>query len=86
MAYIYHFDLGYEYTFDANDGKSGVYFYDFKSNDFFYTSPTFPFPDLYDFGLNSAVDYFPDPNNPGRYNTDGVRYFYVFSTGQFIAK
>ena len=85
-AYIYHFDLGYEYTFDANDGKSGIYFYDFKSSDFFYTSPGFPFPYLYDFGLKSVVYYFPDPSNPGRYNTEGVRYFYVFSTGQVIAK
>ena len=25
-ACIYHFDLGYEYVFDAQDGKSGVYF------------------------------------------------------------
>ena len=87
--YIYHFDLGYEYVFDANDGKSGVYFYDFTSNDFFYTSPTFPFPYLYDFGLNSVVYYYPDPDqadDPGRYNTDGIRYFYVFNTGEIITK
>ena len=85
-AYIYHFDLGYEYVFDANDGNSGVYFYDFASNDFFYTSPNFPFPYLYDFGLNSTVYYYPDPNNPGHYNTNGIRYFYVFNTGEIIAK
>ena len=84
--YIYHFDLGYEYCFDAADGKSGVYFYDFASNDFFYTSPSFPFPYLYDFGLQSTVYYYPDPNNAGRYNTNGVRYFYVFNTGQIISK
>ncbi len=84
--YIYHDDLGYEYVFDANDGKSGVYLYDFASNDFFYTSPSFPFPYLYDFGLNSVVYYYPDPNNPGRYNTNGVRYFFVFNTGQIISK
>ena len=83
---LYHFDLGYEYVIDANDGKDGVYFYDFASNDFFYTSPTFPFPYLYDFGLNSVVYYYPDPNNPGRYNTDGIRYFYVFNTGRIITK
>ena len=65
--YLYHFDLGYEYVFDAADGKSGVYFYDFKSGDFFYTSPTFPFPYLYDFSLNSVLYYFPDPHNAGRY-------------------
>ena len=39
--YIYHFDLGYEYVFDANDGHDGIYLYDFASNTFFYTSPTF---------------------------------------------
>ncbi len=84
--YIYHFDLGYEYLFDADDGKGGVYFYDFKSNGFFYTSPSFPFPYLYDFSLNSVVYYYPDPNNAGHYNTNGIRYFYVFSTGQIITK
>lgn len=84
--YIYHFDLGYEYLFDAADGKSGVYFYDFASSGFFYTSPGFPFPYLYDFSLNSVVYYYPDPSNPVRYNTNGVRYFYVFSTGQIISK
>ena len=84
--YIYHFDLGYEYVFDANDGHSGVYFYDFKSNDFFYTSPNFTFPYLYDFGLNTVLYYYPDPSNPGRYNTDGVRYFYDFATGTIITK
>ncbi len=84
--YIYHFDLGYEYVFDANDGKAGVYFYDFASKTFFYTSPSFPFPYLYDFSLKSALYYYPDPNNAGRYNTDGVRYFYDFATGQVITK
>ena len=85
-AYIYHFDLGYEYVFDANDGNSGVYFYDFASNDFFYTSPTFPFPYLYDFSLNTVLYYYPDPDNIGRYNTNGVRYFYDFDTGEIISK
>ncbi len=84
--YLYHFDLGYEYVFDAADGRAGVYFYDFTSSGFFYTSPSFPFPYLYDFSLNSTVYYYPDPNNPGRYNTNGTRYFYVFSTGQIISK
>ena len=87
--YLYHFDLGYEYVFDANDandGKQGVYLYDFASRDFFYTSPSFPFPYLYDFNLRSVVYYYPDPNNVGRYNTNGTRYFYVFNTGQIISK
>ena len=85
-AYIYHFDLGYEYVFDAADGKSGVYFYDFASNDFFYTSPTFPLPYLYDFTLNTVLYYYPDPNNPGHYNTNGIRYFFDFATGTIITK
>ncbi len=84
--YIYHFDLGYEYVFDANDGKSGVYLYDFKSGGFFYTSPAFPFPYMYDFSLNSVVYYYPDPNNAGHYNTNGTRFFYVFNTGKIISK
>ena len=85
-AYLYHFDLGFEYVFDANDGQSGIYLYDFASGDFFYTSPGFPFPYLYDFGLGSVVYYYPDPSNPGHYNTNGVRYFYVFNTGLTISK
>ncbi len=84
--YIYHFDLGYEYVFDAADGKNGVYLYDFASNGFFYTSPTFPFPYLHDFALDSVVYYYPDPDDPERYDTNGVRYFYVFSTGKTISK
>ena len=84
--YVYHFDLGYEYVFDAADGHAGVYLYDFKSGHFFYTSPSFPFPYLYGFGLNTVLYYYPDPNNPGRYNTNGVRYFYNFATGQIITE
>ena len=84
--YVYHFDLGYEYVFDANDGYDGVYLYDFASSTFFYTSPSFPFPYLYDFSLNAVLYYYPDPNNPGRYNTSGVRYFYDFATGKIITK
>ena len=84
--YLYHFDLGYEYWFDAADGKGGVYFYDFESGSFFYTSPSFPFPYLYDFSLDTVLYYYPDPANPGRYNTGGVRYFYDFATGQIIKK
>jgi hypothetical protein len=81
--WIYHFDMGYEYWFDANDGHSGIYFYDFMSNHFFYTSPSFPFPYLYDFSLNTVLYYFPDPNNPGHYTTN-PRYFYNFATGQIV--
>ncbi len=84
--YLFHFDLGYEYVFDAADDAAGVYLYDFKSSGFFYTAPTYPFPYLYDYSLNSVVYYYGDPSNPGRYNTNGIRYFYVFNTGQIITK
>jgi len=81
--FIYHFDMGYEYWFDANDGHSGIYFYDFASNHFFYTSPSFPFPYLYDFSLNAVLYYYPDTQRPGHYTTN-PRYFYNFATGQII--
>ncbi len=86
--FIFHFDLGYEYWFDnnANDGRAGIFFYDFKSGSFFYTSPVFPFPYLYDFSLQAVLYYFPDPNNPERYNTNGTRFFYNYATGQIITK
>ena len=83
--YIYHYDLGFEYIFDANDGQGGVYFYDFTSSDYFYTSPTFAFPYLYDFGLNAFLYYYPDTASPGHY-TSNPRYFYNFSTQQIITK
>ena len=83
---VYHFDLGYEYVIDAQDGQSGVYLYDFKSDDWFYTSPSFPFPYLWDFSLNTVLYYYPDPGDPGRYDTDGVRYFYDFASGKIIVR
>ena len=84
--FLYHFDLGFEYVLDANDGHNGVYLYDFTSNTFWYTSPTFPFPYLYDFSLQTFLYYYPDPNDPSHYNTNGVRYFYNFSMGKIISK
>ena len=83
--YIYHFDLGYEYWFNANDRKNGVYFYDFSSKTFFYTSPTFPFPYLYDFSLNAVLYYYPNTTSTGHYTTN-PRYFYNFATGKIITK
>ncbi len=83
--YLYHFDLGYEYVFNANDGKAGVYLYDFKSGHFFYTSPTFPFPYLYDFTLNAVLYYYPNTATPGHYTTN-PRFFYNFATGQIITQ
>ena len=85
--YIYHYGLHYEYIFDANDGQDGIYLYDFQSGGFFYTSPTFPFPYLYDFSLNSVVYYFVNPYPPGSpADVTGTRYFYVFNLGQIITK
>ena len=80
--FIYHIDLGFEYLFDANDANHGIYFYDFASSSFFYTSPTL-FPDLYDFSLNAWLYYLPDANNPGRYSHN-PRWFFNFATGQWI--
>ena len=79
--YLYHFGLGYEYWFDAGDSQRGVYLYDFKSQDIFYTSPQFPFPYLYDFNLSTVLYYFADASTP-----DGARYFYNFATGEVITK
>ena len=81
--YVYHFDAGYEYTFDAADGNDGIYLYDYATTDFWYTSPTFPFPYIYDFTLKSVLYYYPDENNPGHYTTS-PRYFYNFNTGRII--
>jgi len=79
--YIYHIDLGFEYLFDANDASHSIYFYDFASSSFFYTSPTL-FPDLYDFSLNAWLYYLPDFSNPGRYSHN-PRWFFNFATGQW---
>ena len=86
FPYVFHADLGMEYFIDAEDGQGGAYLYDFASSDFFYTSPKYAWPYLYDFNLNTVLYYYPDPNNPGHYNTDGIRYFYDFATNQTIIK
>jgi len=80
--FLYHIDLGFEYLFDANDANHGIYFYDFASGSFFYTSPS-TFPYLYDFSLNAWLYYLPDASNPGRYSHN-PRWFYNFATGQWI--
>ena len=58
-----------------------MYLYDFASGGWFHTSPAFPFPYLYDCKQAPFLYYYPDLENPGRYNTNGVRYSYDFSTG-----
>ena len=83
--YLYHFDLGFVYFLDAQDGKGGAYLYDFKSNGWFFTGPQFPFPYLYDFSLNSQVFYFPDNKTTDHYSSN-PRYFVNLTTGQVFSK
>ncbi len=83
--FIYHFDMGFEYWLDSGDGQGGIYFYDFASGHFFYTSPTFAFPYLYDFTLKAFLYYYPNSNDQTRY-TSNPRYFYNFSTKQIFTQ
>ena len=78
--YIFHFDLGYEYVLDANDGHGGLYMYDFASAHWWYTGTQFSFPYAYDFSLKSNIYYYADPNNSGHYSSN-PRYFYNFKAG-----
>jgi hypothetical protein len=80
---LYHYDLGFEYFLDANDGKGSAYLYDFASGHWFFTGPSYAFPYLYDFNLNAVLYYYPAPNNPGHYSS-GPRYFFNFATGKII--
>lgn len=81
-SYIYHFDAGYEYVVDANDGQGGVYLYDYQSGHWWYTGRTFPFPYVYDFSLNALLYYYPDAR-PGHY-TQNPRWFYDFASARII--
>jgi streptogramin lyase len=81
--YIYHQDLGYAFVADANDGKSGIYLYDFASGHWWYTSPAFSFPYLYDFSRSTVLYYYPDSTKSGRY-TANPRYFYDFAAGAIV--
>jgi hypothetical protein len=81
---FYHFDMGFEWYFDANNSEHGAYLYDFSSKTFFYTDPQ-TFPNLYDFTLKSWIYYFPDPNQAGHY-TSKPRYFYNYETKRIITK
>ncbi len=82
---LYHVDLGFVYFLDANDGANGAYLYDFQSASWFYTSPTFPFPYLYDFSRQALLYYFPDTTTTDHY-TSNPRYFYDFKTMEVIQK
>ncbi len=81
--FMYHFDMGYEYIVDANDGQNGVFMYDFASGDWWYTSPHFPFPYIYDFTLKAVIYYYPDATSAGHYTTN-PRYFYNYGTKSII--
>jgi len=81
--YIYHFDMGYEFVYDPNDGSGAVYMYDFASSHWWYTARNYPFPYLYDFSLNALLYYYPDTANAGHY-TATPRYFYDFGRSKII--
>ncbi|MGO9601832.1 MAG: choice-of-anchor Q domain-containing protein, partial [Candidatus Binataceae bacterium] len=70
---IYHFWLGYEYVFDAHDGESGAFFYDFGMKAYLYTNPNL-FPFFYDFGSGSWLYY----------SSGTSRWFYDFGAGKWI--
>jgi hypothetical protein len=74
---FYHYDMGFE-AFIPGLGAD-IYFYDFTSSHWFYTSNTL-FPYLYDFTLKTWIYYLPDRKNPGHYTTN-PRYFSNLTTG-----
>jgi hypothetical protein len=79
---LYHYDLGFEYFQNANDGVNGAYLFDFASGHWWYTSPL-EFPYLYDFTFNSWLYYDPNGSDPGHY-TSNPRYFYDYAAGEWI--
>jgi hypothetical protein len=76
FPWLYHFDLGFEYFVDANDGAADAYFYDAASGHWWFTSASL-FPYLYDFTLNVWIYYVPDPSNPGHYTTNPRKFAYT---------
>ncbi len=77
---LYHFERGYE-AFISGAGGS-IYFYDFGSGHWWYTSPSL-FPTVYDFTLGTWIYYFPDTKNAGHYSTN-PRYFSNLTTGKIF--
>jgi hypothetical protein len=78
-SWIYHMDLGYEYTTPATDGANGVYFWDLSSGHWFYTNPgSFSF--LYDFTLNAWLYYMPASGQANHYSNN-PRWFKNMTTG-----
>ena len=82
---IYHVDLGFEGLSTETDANDGVYFYDYMSGHEFYTSPSYPFPYLYDFTLKAVLYYYPQANNPGYYTTN-PRYFLNTATNTIFTQ
>lgn len=77
---LYHLDMGYE-AFIASTGSS-IYFYDFASGHWWYSSASL-FPYIYDFTLNTFIYYIPDTKSPGHYTTN-PRYFSNLATQQIF--
>lgn len=84
FPWVYHYDLGWEYFFDAQDGNGDAYLYDQSTGHFFYTGPAL-WPYLYDFTLTNWLYYDPDSSNPGHYTTN-PRWFYNLGTDQWITQ
>ena len=84
FPYLYHFDAGFLYFIDANDGGNGAFLYDFTSASFWYSSPA-DWPYVYDFGLNSWLYYYPNQADTTHYTTN-PRYFYDFNTSAIITR
>lgn len=82
FPWLYHFDLGFEYFFDANNAAQGAYLWDAILGQFFYTDPDI-FPFLYNFGTASWFFYFPDTIRPGHYTTT-PRAFWDFGGNRVV--
>jgi virginiamycin B lyase len=76
FPWLYHYDMGFEYFIDANDGGGGAYLYDATSGHWFFTGSSI-FPYLYDFTLAAWIYYVPDPLNPGHYTTNPRKFAYT---------
>ncbi len=71
--WLYHYDLGFEYVEDANDGAAGVFFYDTLLGSWLYTNPN-DFPVLWDYTLAHWLYYVAGTS----------RQFYDFTTDMFF--
>ena len=74
--YVYKYNFGYLYYFSGTDGveDTDAYFYDFVSDDYFYTSPSL-YPYIYSFYFGSYLYYFEDSS---------PREFYNFRSGSYL--